>query len=43
MSKKINISKIISKVLNETYEVSSEISKLTEAIEYDPSKVYGFF
>jgi hypothetical protein len=37
MSKKINISKIISKVLNETYEVSSEISKLTEAIEYDPS------
>ena len=37
MSKKIDISNITKKVLNETYEVNSEVSRLTEAIEYDPA------
>jgi hypothetical protein len=36
MAKKINISKITKKVLNETYEVREEVNRLTEAIEYDP-------
>jgi hypothetical protein len=36
MAKKIDISKITKKVLNETYEISEEVKRLTEAIEYDP-------
>jgi hypothetical protein len=36
MAKKIDISKITKKVLNEAYEISEEVRRLTEAIEYDP-------
>jgi hypothetical protein len=36
MAKKIDISKITKKVLNETYEIREEVNRLTEAIEYDP-------